>query len=201
MKAVLDRWFYGALYRTGLAPWDIEGPQPSLIDAEAAGFVSGTVLDLGCGRGGNAVFLAERGYTVSGIDLVPTAVSAARRLAAQRRVSVSFSAGDVFQIAETKRYDTLLDFGLLHRFQGDAATTYLHKLSRLADEGASLVFQCFSERAPNWAGFAPRRFTEPELRGLFAGIWDLRELDHAEFRLKWGGSAAAWRGVASLHAR
>jgi SAM-dependent methyltransferase len=197
MPSVSERWFYGALYRTGLAPWDVKGPQPSLVEAEAAGFVSGSVLDLGCGKGGNALFLAERGYAVAGIDLVPAAIGAARRLAARRGLPVSFSVGDVFDLHEAERYDTLVDFGLLHRFREGMAEAYLHKVASLANEGGRLLFQCFSDRAPGWAGLAPRRFAEADLRNLFAGEWDLRQLDRAEFRLKWGGSAPAWRGFAT----
>jgi SAM-dependent methyltransferase len=197
MSAFVERWFYGALYRSGLAPWDIDRPQPSLVKAEAAGFVSGKVLDLGCGKGPNAIFMAERGYDVAGIDLVPAAVAAARRAAERRGLSIRFSVGDVFELPESTRYDTLVDFGLLHHFRDAAASAYLEKLSRLANDGGRLVFQCFSERAPGWAGLAPNRFSESDLVHLFEGKWELLGLDRAEFLLKRGGSASAWLGLAT----
>jgi hypothetical protein len=92
---------------------------------------------------------------------------------------------------------TLIDIGLLLSFRGGMAHAYLQKVARVTNEGGHLLFQCFSELGPNQVGLAPRRFSETHIRRLFTGEWRLCELKRAEFRLKWGGSAAAWRGLAA----
>ena len=52
----------------GKAPWDIGKPQPVFV--EAAERITGSVLDIGCGTGENALFFAQRGHQTTGIDLV-----------------------------------------------------------------------------------------------------------------------------------
>lgn len=49
-----------------------------VADLEAAGVVPGTALDLGCGEGGDALWLARRGWRVTGLDISPTAIGRAR---------------------------------------------------------------------------------------------------------------------------
>lgn len=56
---------------------------------------AGPVLDLACGSGRAMVWLAERGYRVSGIDWQPEALDLGRRLAADRGVACEFLAGDL----------------------------------------------------------------------------------------------------------
>jgi len=66
--------FYQIAYRIGFTPWEEAATerQPPL----------GAALDLGCGTGGWAIELARRGWVVTGVDLVPTAIAKARKRAA-----------------------------------------------------------------------------------------------------------------------
>ena len=75
----------GAPRPTGV-PWDIRQAQPRLMELEALGGISGEVLDIGCGLGDNAIFLASRGHSVTGLDGSPTAIEQARSRAAQAGV-------------------------------------------------------------------------------------------------------------------
>lgn len=63
--------------------------------AETEGLAAGRALDLGCGEGRNAVWLAERGWQVTGVDFSPVGLDKAARLAEQRGVSVQWLLADV----------------------------------------------------------------------------------------------------------
>jgi SAM-dependent methyltransferase len=63
--------------------------------AEVAGLPPGSALDLACGAGRNAVWLAERGWRVTAVDFSDVALGMARRLAAERRVVVEWIEADV----------------------------------------------------------------------------------------------------------
>jgi 2-polyprenyl-3-methyl-5-hydroxy-6-metoxy-1,4-benzoquinol methylase len=63
--------------------------------AEVAGLAPGRALDLACGAGRNAVWLAERGWTVTGVDFSDVALENARRLSSERGVEVEWVRADV----------------------------------------------------------------------------------------------------------
>lgn len=74
------------------------GTEPNRFLADyATGLAPRRVLDLGCGQGRNAVWLAGQGHRVTGIDLSPVAVEQARRLAADHEVEVLFEVANVVE--------------------------------------------------------------------------------------------------------
>lgn len=83
----------------GMPPWDIDHPQPAfqaLIKNRE--IKPGRALDIGCGRGENAIMLAMSGCDVTGIDLVEDAISDAKAKAIERHVKVNFVLGDVLRL-------------------------------------------------------------------------------------------------------
>ena len=69
-----------------------------------------TALELGTGVGPGALFLAERGFQVTGYDLIPEAISTAREIAHARGVSIQYEVMDVTQIPhDGDRYDLIVD--------------------------------------------------------------------------------------------
>jgi SAM-dependent methyltransferase len=72
------------------------GVEPNrFLVAEAADLPPGRALDLACGAGRNAVWLAERGWTVTGADFSDVALANARALAAERGVDVEWVHADL----------------------------------------------------------------------------------------------------------
>jgi SAM-dependent methyltransferase len=72
------------------------GAEPNrFLVAEAEGLSPGTALDLACGAGRNAVWLAGRGWAVTGVDFSAVALENARGLAAERGVEVDWVEADV----------------------------------------------------------------------------------------------------------
>jgi len=84
---VLDEAFWEDMYRSRSAAWS-GSPNPQLV-TEAAGLTPGTALDVGCGEGGDAVWLAERGWQVTAVDISATALQRAATHAAQAGPDVS----------------------------------------------------------------------------------------------------------------
>ena len=84
------------------------------------------VLEYGCGTGPAACFLAARGFRVDAIDLIPEAITLARRFAQQRGVEVNFSVQDVCTMgAGSKQYDVILDSYCLQSIVTDPERTSL----------------------------------------------------------------------------
>jgi SAM-dependent methyltransferase len=71
-----------------------DAPSALLVD-QVAGLAPGRALDLACGAGRNAVWLAARGWRVTGVDFSPVALTRAAGLAADRAVEVTWVPADL----------------------------------------------------------------------------------------------------------
>lgn len=70
--------------------------QPNrFLVAEVSGLEPGRALDLACGEGRNAVWLAEQGWRVEGVDFSAVALAKAKQLAAARGVAVEWTQADL----------------------------------------------------------------------------------------------------------
>jgi SAM-dependent methyltransferase len=156
---------WDASYHDGPAPWDIGRPQPAVVRVASEGGFAGAVLDAGCGTGENALHIASLGLSVLGVDVAATALANAREKAGERGIEVEFAEADVFQLERLgRRFDTVLDCGLFHTFDGDERPRYVASLASVTRHGGTLYVLCFSDDGPD-AG--PHPVGREELRAAF----------------------------------
>ena len=101
-----------------------------------------TVLEYGCGTGAAACFLAERGYQVHAVDLVPDAIEVARERATQRGLTVRFEVRDICEWGESsEQYDFVVDAFCLQSIVTDEDRKRVLDgvRSRLSPEGRYLL--------------------------------------------------------------
>jgi SAM-dependent methyltransferase len=136
--------FEGAPKPTGV-PWDIRQAQPRLMELEALGGFTGEVLDIGCGLGDNAIYLAIRGHSVTALDGSAAAIEQARARAAQAGVSVTFGVADATKLTGYDgRFDTVIDSALFHCLDDDGRQAYAAGMYRATRPGARWHLYCFS---------------------------------------------------------
>jgi SAM-dependent methyltransferase len=179
-------------YRTGDPPWDIGRPQPVVVRLAQNGSFAGDVIDVGCGTGENALYLASRGHSVLGVDAAPTAIERARAKAAARGIDASFLVADALALAGLGRtFDVAVDCGLFHTFGDEQRIRFARSLHGVLRPGARYLLLCFSEHEPGDQG--PRRVTRPEIRATFAEGWTVDSIVAERFAARWSGDGAhAW---------
>jgi cyclopropane fatty-acyl-phospholipid synthase-like methyltransferase len=128
-------------YEAGDVPWDEALPPPEVV-AVAASLPPGRALDLGCGYGRAAIYLAGLGWQVDGVDFIEQAVDVARRRAREAGVAVHFHLAPVTELAFLSGpYDLVLDVGCLHALADEEMAAYTAELRRLlAPGGRYLLF-------------------------------------------------------------
>ena len=167
-------------YRRGETPWDTGITPPEVrafIESDTAPSV-GRALDLGCGTGTNALYLARKGWQVVGVDYSNTAIEAAsEKLDGEGISGVSFHRADVTRLGRTViegPFDFILDIGCFHGVGRMRRASYAEGVAGLAAPGAVLmIFAWGPEAHLPWRH--PTR--ERGIRKLFAGTFELVRIE------------------------
>jgi SAM-dependent methyltransferase len=135
------------MYEQGNVPWDHGDPPPEVLDFVPT-LPAGRALDLGCGLGRAAIFMAKLGWQVDGVDFVAQAITEAR----QRAAAAGATGAHFHQSAVTELdflagpYDFALDVGCAHSFNADDLQSYVSHLRRLLKPGGTfLLFSHLSD--------------------------------------------------------
>ena len=142
---------YDTLYRFG-APW--EGPaREELVHLVRSGRLTpdthppGRAIDLGCGSGSNAIFLADHGFDVVGVDFSPVALQKAKITATGkpgrriRFIRADLTAPEIPDLPGP--FDLLVDYGTLDDLKGAKREAMARTITRLARPGAAFLLWCF----------------------------------------------------------
>lgn len=186
---------FEAMYRDGPPPWDLGRPQREVIALAEAGEIVGEVLDVGCGTGEHALYLASLGKRVMGVDASPAAIAQAQAKAAQRGLAVPFRIADALQLGKLhRRFETVLDVGLFHVLADEERRPYAESLCEVLSPGGKLHILCFSDEEPPGPG--PRRVPEYDIRATFRSIFAMVDVKPAVFETRTSADGAkAWRAT------
>jgi SAM-dependent methyltransferase len=171
--------FFEDAYRDG-APWDLGRAQSAFVRLAEAGEIAGSVLDIGCGTGDNALYLAARGHEVWGLDISSLAIERARDKAHARRLNATFVVGDALNLARLDRtFDSVIDSGFFHTLSDAERPLFALSLAAAINPLGVYHMLCFNEFEPGPGG--PRRITQEEVRATFRLGWRVRAIRPAQF--------------------
>ena len=147
--------FYNLWYRHGTPPWVI-GPRPELVQLVTDGILQpGRAIDLGCGVGDNAIFLAQHGFTVIGIDYAPAAIDRARTKARETNLDVTFTVDDLTRLQHVHGpFDLLVDYGTFDDLNTRDRDAYVREVTALAAPGTRFLLWCFEWELRRWERIA-----------------------------------------------
>jgi len=171
-------------------PWDTKAPKENVVAWHEGGWVHGDVLDIGCGLGDNAIYLARQGFNVTGLDISPTALITAERRAKDAGVNVTFAVTDSTKLeGYTDAFDTIVDSGMFHCLDDDAKRSYAAAAHRATRPGATLLLSCFSNTNPSDDERPRPAVSEQTLRDVLGGAgWNIESLEPASRQREIDGS-------------
>lgn len=139
-------------YRESERTWS--GRVNQALADSVAELTPGRALDIGCGEGADAIWLAERGWRVDGLDISPTAVARAEAAAQAAGVDdVTFHAGSLIEWAtECDETFKLVTAMFLHVRDGQDRAALLRAASSLVAPGGRLLVVSHASPPP-WARF------------------------------------------------
>lgn len=157
-------------------PWHTEDA-PELLDAALAQYPDGgRALDVGCGAGVLSVYLARRGFDVTGIDFVEGAIRMAREQAERSGVAVRLVQADASEFRSDEPFDVVLDRGCMHMLDDAGRRRYVERLGDwLAPAGSYVLGHFVKRHALDWRPVGPRRSRAEDVVGLFEPELELQE--------------------------
>lgn len=171
-------------------PWDTGTPDPLLVEmVESRAIAPGRTLEVGCGTGTNAIFLAERGFEVLGVDISPLAVEKAREKAQGR---CHFETVDFLAAAPPGGpFQFVFDRGCFHVFDEDRERARFAErvAAQLAEGGAWLSLIGSTEGPPRDVG-PPRRSARDVIDAIEPSL-EIVTFRSAEFGVE-GEDLKAW---------
>ena len=170
-------------------PWNTETPPQLLVELLDSGKVRPCkAIDLGCGAGNHAVYLASRGFEITGVDFSPTAIKIAKENAEKKALKCNFFVADVVSKLDkvNQTWDFAYDWGLLHHIFPQQRKIYIKNVHRILNRSAKYLSLCFSEMDTAFQGPGKYRKTtlgsvlyfssEHELRNLFQPFFHIIDL-------------------------
>lgn len=148
--------FYEVVYRYFRAPWDI-GARAELVSLVEGGRIEPCkAIDLGCGAGANAIYLAQKGFEVTGVDYANAAIETARRRAENAGINVNFVVDDLTNLQKvTGKFDFLLDYGVLDDLRMPSRDLYLENMLPLTHPNSRYLLWGFEYPMRWWEKLLP----------------------------------------------
>lgn len=175
-------------------PWNIEDPPEVLVRlVESGKILPCKAVDLGCGGGNYTIYLAGKGFNMTGIDFSAGALALAEKNAAKKGVRCTFVQADLtgeLPDAFSGIYEFAYDWEVLHHIYPEKRMKYLRNVYDLLKPKAKYLSVCFSDKDISFGGTGKYRTTrigtrlyfsdEEELKLLYSSLFHILELKTIE---------------------
>jgi cyclopropane fatty-acyl-phospholipid synthase-like methyltransferase len=127
------------------------GSHPELAELVESGRIApGRAIDLGCGVGNEAIYLASNGFDVTGVDFSSTAIRIARDKADAASVEVTFIEDDLTNLRHIGgTFDLVVDYGALNDLTQQERDLYMSNVLPLTRPGSRFLLMCFEKKLPS----------------------------------------------------
>ena len=142
------KFFWDDFYRDRKreVPFFTVKPDENLVEyVERNIFKQGNVLELGCGPGRNAIYLANKGFAVDAVDISKETIQWASERAKKENIDVNFICQNIFELnIQEDSYDIVYDSGCFHHISPHRRLSYIQLIQRALKSGGYFAITCFS---------------------------------------------------------
>jgi len=170
-----DAAIFEAIYHApGEAPWTLPEPHPVLVElVEQQKIAPGRVLEVGCGEGYHAIYLASKGCTVAALDRSSKAIQYAQDHARAAQVPIEFfvmAARDLSTL--DRQFDFVFDWRFFHEITDeDERRAYIRDVACCLVQGGKYLSVAFSGESNYW-GTGTLRTAPNTHMVLYFAMWD-----------------------------
>jgi methyl halide transferase len=170
-------------YRSGDTPWDSGSPSAELQKVlQEYGIPCSRALDLGCGTGSNCVYLAGKGFDVTGVDIAAPAIEAAQQRLNGQPLTCRFLVADVFHLPDLgSPFPLIFDRGCFHVVRQADEAGIVDVFDRWLAPGGRLLVLTGNANDTDKRQDGPPKATDAELRRAFAGRLKIEHLREFHF--------------------
>ena len=168
-------------------PWNIQSPPKQLVELiENIKIDPCSVVDLGCGTGNYSIWLAKKGFQVTGIDFSEKAIELATKQAEREKVDCNFVVSDLTGVdfMLNSEFEFAYDWEVLHHIFPEDRNAYLQNVVGLLKKDAAYFSVCFSEKDPDFGGEGKYRKTPMETTLYFSSEKEIEDLLIDHFKIE-----------------
>lgn len=156
--------------------WELGKPRQVLVEFVKKGLLKkGKALDVCCGAGTNTVYLAQKGFEVTAIDISMKAIEYAKKKAKRANVKINFMLQSFVDLPfKNAEFDFVFDMGCFHHVEVEDRSKFIRGVYRVLKNGGVYLLTCFSyKNGPAW-----NHFTKKQLIDLFSNYFKMNEFRH-----------------------
>ena len=181
-----EKWYEGDEYYWGLEPGDFLFELINLCPPAE----NTKVLDIGCGEGKDAVFMAEKGYDVTAFDLTENGIRKTIALAHKRGVKVNAYVDDINTFETDEQFDIIFSTGTVQYIFDENKEAFFKKLEKITKPNGIVFINVFVEKSflelpPDWDK-EEKMWKSGELFTYFSD-WKFEKIDEVIFEDNSGG--------------
>ena len=148
------------------------------------------VLDIGCGEGKDAVYMAQKGYLVTAFDLTDNGIKKTKALAKERNVDINAYVDDINTFELKEKFDIVYSTGTVQYLFDQNKLAFFEKIDQITNDDAVVYINVFVEKPflelpPDWDK-EEKMWRSGELFTYF-GDWKMERIDEIIFEDNSGG--------------
>lgn len=153
-------------------------PNKTIVEYEHLFKKEWNILDVGCGDGKNALYLAHRGFeNIDAFDISETAIEKIGRLCSKSNCKINTSITSVAKFEFDKKYDLILSFGVFHFMDREDWKSFIGDAQNNTNIGGIHIIQLFNDNialTPDIEPYAIGMAKDGEIKELYKD-WEIIE--------------------------